>query len=42
MAIDVIYNLYKPILQDLDDGRFVKKWDALKQVQESEFGSITQ
>ena len=42
LAIDAIYNFHKPILQDLDDGRFVKKWEALKSVQELDFGPIDQ
>jgi hypothetical protein len=41
-AIDAVFNFYKRILQELDDGRFVKKWNALKGLEEANFGPIDQ
>jgi hypothetical protein len=39
-AIDAIFNAYPEILQNLDEGRFISRWNALKRIYELEFGPI--
>jgi hypothetical protein len=39
-AIDTLYDSYKHILLSFDEGRFVVMWDALKKVEEDNFGPI--